>query len=147
MGRLYVPQLRVALVREGRMAVETKQIAAPRDAAAIFRQFLGDLDREAFVIMGLSVKNHVLGVHVVSIGSLDSTIVHPREVFTPALLMKAASIIVAHNHPSGDPTPSAEDRRVTERLIEAGKILGIEVIDHVIVSGDSYRSLRESGLL
>lgn len=99
---LSVPVYRVALVREGRQNVETKQIASADEAASIFKEYIGDHDREVFAVMALSVKNEVIGIHTVSIGSLDSTIVHPREVFKPLLLLNASSAIVAHNHPSGD---------------------------------------------
>jgi len=83
----------------------------------------------------------------VSVGTLDSALVHPREVFKPALLLNAAAIVLVHNHPSGDPTPSAEDRTVTQRLLEAGKILGVELTDHLIVAGGTYTSMRMLGQL
>ncbi|MEW9673574.1 RadC family protein [Ammoniphilus sp. 3BR4] len=87
------------------------------------------------------------GVEKVSVGSLNSAIVDPREVFKAAILHNAASIIVGHNHPSGDPTPSREDLSVTNRLVEAGKILGIEVLDHLILGEERFQSLKESGMM
>ncbi len=94
--------------------------------------------------MTLNTKNNITGINVVSIGSLNSSLVHPREVFKAAILGNAAAIILAHNHPSGDPSPSPEDLEITRRLVEAGKILGIEVLDHVII-GDRWESLKERG--
>jgi DNA repair protein RadC len=93
----------------------------------------------------LDIKNKVIGINTVSIGNLNSSIVHPREVFKPAILSNAASILLAHNHPSGDPEPSREDVAITTRLVEAGKILGIDVIDHLILGDGCYHSLKEAG--
>jgi len=87
------------------------------------------------------------GEHVVSVGDLSSSIVHPREVFTEAIRRSAASLIVAHNHPSGDPTPSPEDVSVTRRLVEAGEVLGIDVLDHIVLGDNRYISLKERGLM
>jgi DNA repair protein RadC len=96
----------------------------------------------------LDTKNRVIGLNLVSIGILDSTLVSPREVFKPALLANAASVIIAHNHPSGDPAPSPEDRRVTQTLSEAGKLLGVDVLDHVILGeGETFRSLKQLGVI
>ena len=88
-----------------------------------------------------------LGVNLVSIGSLSATTVHPREVYKPAILASAAALIVAHNHPSGDPRPSLEDEKLTRNLAEAGQILDIELLDHIIVGSDSFHSFREEGVL
>ena len=123
-------------------------IRSPQDVAAILSEYLKETDREHFVLLLLDTKNSVIGITTVSIGILDSALVHPREVYKPAILANAACIILAHNHPSGDPTPSAEDRRITQRLHEAGQILGIEVLDHIIV-GEKNRfvSLKERGVL
>src|SRR5947207_9975449 len=97
-----------------------------------------------FVVMALSTRSKILGVNTVSIGTLDNCIVHPREVFKPLLLLNAAMGIVAHNHPSGDTTPSPEDRRVTSRLVEAGRLIGIDLIDHLILGdGERFTSLKE----
>ena len=104
-------------------------------------------NREHFVGFYLNSRNQVLRREVISIGSLNASIVHPREVYQPAIAVSAASLILAHNHPSGDPTPSEEDLAITRRLIEAGRILGIEVLDHVIVARDAYASFRERKLL
>jgi len=104
-------------------------IRSPGDAAALFSDRLKDVDREHLLVLMLDTKQHVIGINTVSIGSMDSSLVHPREVFKPAIIGNAASIILAHNHPSGDPMPSQEDRRATERIVQAGKILGMEMLD------------------
>ena len=95
----------------------------------------------------LNTKNHIVGVMEVTRGTLDSSLVHPREVFRGAILHNAASIILCHNHPSGDSAPSREDMKVTERIKQAGKVLGIDLLDHVIIGNGEYTSIREEGLL
>ena len=111
--------------------------------------YLADVDREHFVVLMLDQKNKVIGFHTVSIGSLTASIVHPREVFKPAMLSNAAALILAHNHPSGQPQPSQEDRTLTVRLVAAGKLLGMAILDHIII-GDgtsAYFSFADEGLL
>ncbi len=105
------------------------------------------MNREHFVGFYLNSRNQVLRREIISIGSLNASIVHPREVFLPAVAMSAASVVLAHNHPSGDPTPSEEDLAITRRLLEAGRILGIDLLDHVVVARDSYASFKERRLL
>jgi DNA repair protein RadC len=105
------------------------------------------LNREHFVGFYLNSRNQVLRREIISIGSLNASIVHPREVYLPAVAMSAASVVLAHNHPSGDPTPSEEDLAITRRLLEAGRILGIDLLDHVVVARDSYASFKERRLL
>lgn len=122
-------------------------IHGPEDAADYAMGHLGLEKKEHFCIMLLDTKNHVIGWHVISIGSLTASIVHPREMFTPAIVHHAASIILVHNHPSGDPSPSREDIAVTQRLVKAGKILDISVLDHIIIGGSSFVSMKEKGLL
>ena len=104
-------------------------------------------NREHFVGFYLNSRNQVLRREVISIGSLNASIVHPREVFAPAIAVSAASLVLAHNHPSGDPTPSEEDLAITRRLVEAGRLIGIDVLDHVIVARESYASFKERRLL
>ena len=104
-------------------------------------------NREHFMGFYLNSRNQVLRREIISIGSLNASIVHPREVFVPAIAVSAAGIILAHNHPSGDPTPSEEDLAITRRIQEAGRLLGIELLDHVVVSRDSYTSFKERRLL
>ena len=103
------------------------------------------MDREHFIVLLLDRKNNVTGINTVAIGSLSATVVHPREVFTPAILDKAAAIILAHNHPSGDPAPSPEDKAMTRKLVEAGKLLGIQVLDHIIVGHERAYSFADAG--
>jgi DNA repair protein RadC len=122
-------------------------LKTPADCARALMPLLQEEPSEVFGILCLSTKRRVLAYHEVSRGSLDATIVHPREVFKAAILANAAAIVLAHNHPSGDPTPSADDRFLTNRLIAAGELLGVEVLDHIIIGQSRYCSLRESGLL
>lgn len=123
-------------------------IEDPSDAATIIASFLHLEDREHFVVLMLDVKNRVLGFHTVAIGTLNAAIITGREVFKAAILANAASVILGHNHPSGDPAPSPEDIRVTERLRDAGALLDIEVLDHIIVGATGkHSSLRELGHL
>src|SRR5262245_52768397 len=106
-----------------------------------------DSKREHFVGFYLNSRNQVIRREIISIGSLNASIVHPREVFVPAIAVSAASLILAHNHPSGDPTPSEEDLAITRRIQESGRLLGIELLDHVVVARDAYASFRERRLL
>jgi DNA repair protein RadC len=112
-------------------------------ASALLQTYLaGDADREHFVVVLLDRKNQVIGMNTVSIGSLTASIVHPRETFKAAILSNAAAIICGHNHPSGDPQPSQEDRVLTARLVEAGKLLGISVLDHIILGTGARGTFR-----
>jgi len=106
-----------------------------------------DYKKEHFVIFFLDSRNQEIKREIISIGSLNTNLVHPREVFEPAVKNLAAQVILAHNHPSGDPEPSEDDLELNKRLVEAGKILGIEVIDHIIITKDSFLSFKEKGLL
>jgi DNA repair protein RadC len=121
-------------------------VSSPADVARLLRGRIANLDRENFVVVLLNTKNEVIETSTVSVGTLGASLVHPREVFKPAVRASAASVILAHNHPSGKVEPSREDREVTRRLGEAADILGIEVLDHVIV-GDGYFSMKENGML
>lgn len=139
----------VQLIKESAKVynLEGAVIRSPQDGRDILNRVLDmeHLPNEHFVMLSLSTKNHVIGVHTIFVGSLNASIVHPREVFQRAILNNAASIIVAHNHPSGDPAPSREDIEVTKRLSEAGKILGIDLLDHLIIGEGTYTSLKEAG--
>ena len=115
------------------------------DAADLLTAILQDEPAEVFGILCLTTKHRVIGYHEVSRGQLDATLVHPREVFKASLLANAAAIVVAHNHPSGDPTPNADDQVFTRRLVSAGVLLGILVLDHIIVGDGRDTSLRRSG--
>jgi DNA repair protein RadC len=116
-------------------------------AAALELKDIANSDRENFVVLVLDARRKCVGKQIVSVGTLSASLVHPREVFKPAIMLNAAGIVVAHNHPSGDPTPSAEDRDATRRLQKAGELLGIPVMDHVIVAGEKFFSFRETGIL
>ena len=121
-------------------------ISSPADVDRLLRGRIANLDRENFVVVLLNTKNEVIESPLVSVGTLSAALVHPREVFKPAIRASAASVILAHNHPSGKVEPSREDREVTRRLVESAEILGIEVLDHVIL-GDGFYSMKEHGKL
>ncbi|MCY8937707.1 RadC family protein [Peribacillus frigoritolerans] len=122
-------------------------IRSPEDGANYCMEEMRFLSQEHFVCLYLNTKNQVLQKTTIFIGSLNASIVHPREVFKEAFKRSAASIICLHNHPSGDPSPSREDIEVTKRLVECGKIIGIEVLDHIIIGEHKYVSLKEKGYL
>ena len=140
-----IPVYKVMLVRDGSQSSETKAIKQPADAYQILLSYLAGQDRENFVILMLDAKHKVIGLNTVSVGTLNASMVHPREVFKPAILCNAAAIILGHNHPSGDTTPSTEDMEVTGRLSKAGELLGIAVLDHIVVSDCNFTSLKERG--
>ncbi len=141
---MYVAELKTRKYRGRRPPAVTK----PEQVARLIRKAIGDPKREHFFAVLLTTRHAVLGVETISVGSLNASIVHPREVFRPAITAAAAAIILCHNHPSGDVSPSDDDMEITNRLADAGRLLGIEVLDHVIVAGDSaYLSFREKGLL
>lgn len=125
------------------------QIKSPLDAVEVIHHYIGNEANEVLIGLMLNTKNQVVAVHKISSGSLNASIVHPRECFKSAILNNSASIIFGHNHPSGIPLESPEDVHVTERLVEAGNVLGIEVIDHIIVTGEKevFTSLKEKGLM
>ena len=124
-----------------------KAIRGPDDVVAVVGRKLGREQREHFLVLLLNARHEVLGKETVSIGSLNASIVHPREVFKPAVLASAASIVLVHNHPSGDPEPSEEDVSITKRLAQVGELLGISVLDHVIIASRGIASLRSRQLL
>jgi DNA repair protein RadC len=117
------------------------------DVIKTFKPMIADANKEFFVTLYLNTKNGIIKQEVISIGSLNANIVHPREVFRTACMVSASSIIVAHNHPSGDPAPSREDIELTKKLAEAGKMIGIELLDHVILGQDRNYGFKENGLL
>lgn len=122
-------------------------IRNPEDVMNLVKTRLKGKKKEHLLALLLDTRNHVIGVNTVSIGGLDSSIVHPREVFKEAISSSAASVILVHNHPSGDPHPSEADINITQQLAEAGKIMGIEVLDHVIVGDGSYISMKDKRLI
>lgn len=135
----------VQLVRQ-RKPKYSVSITKPSEVSDLLA-YLRRQDREHFLVIHLDSRNQILGTETVSIGSLNYSIVHPRECFKAALLLNAASVILAHNHPSGSLVASDEDISLTKRMVQAGKLLGIEVLDHVIISGEGYTSLKEKQLM
>ncbi|UQZ33090.1 hypothetical protein C2I18_05660 [Paenibacillus sp. PK3_47] len=144
-------QLKAGIELGRRMAnsrlTEPVTIRSPQDAAEILTEQLRYLQKEHFVCLFLNTKNHVIAQETLSMGSLNASIVHPREVFRAAMKYSSAAIICAHNHPSGDPTPSPEDISLTSRLAKAGEIVGIDVLDHLIIGDSRYVSLKEKGYM
>ncbi len=129
----------------------TKIIFSPKSVWEVTRELLAsedevDRDKEHFWVFHLDVRNRIKLIELVSLGTLNSSLVHPREVFTRAVGERSAQIIIAHNHPSGEPTPSDEDLALTKRLKKAGELLGIELIDHLVVTGDGYTSMKKEAL-
>ena len=122
-------------------------VHGPADAAHYAMPRLRFESKEHFAVLLLNTKNHVLAMPVISVGTLSASIVHPREVFQAAISHAAASMILVHNHPSGDPTPSSEDIAVTRRMVEAGKVMDIPVLDHIILGDDKFISLKEKGMI
>lgn len=123
------------------------KITLPKDAAILLIEEMRYFTEEHSKLICLNAKNIVISINDISVGSLNSTIVHPREVFAKAIEKHAASIIVCHNHPSGDPEPSNEDINTTKRLKESGRIIGIDLLDHIIIGDGNYISLKEKGLI
>ena len=137
----------IKMVKESSFLYQTRTISSPKDAYEMIKEQLEGLDREQFIIACLNTKNEPTNISVVSVGSLNKAIVHPREVFKTAILSNAASIMAFHNHPSGDTTPSDQDIQLTHRLVEVGELLGIKLLDHLIIGDSSFTSLKEKGYL
>ena len=139
--------LYVTTIRRRRRRNPPDAIREPRAIYNLMHPLVRDLDREHFYCIHLNTRHVVLEIDLVSVGSLNASIVHPREVFRRAIERSAASIILAHNHPSGDPNPSEDDQEITRRLVKAGEILGIEVLDHLVLANGHFVSFRELGIL
>ena len=149
-------QITLPMVRESMRDATGSAVRArtPADIAAICSD-LRQSAQEAFIVIDLNAKNNVIDKRLVTLGLLDASLVHPREVFRGAIVNNAAAVVVVHNHPSGDPTPSAEDVRITRQLVDAGRILSIKVLDHVVIGrpdatapgSPAFTSLREAGLV
>jgi DNA repair protein RadC len=143
-----LPRYRIMLVRESEDSFTTyPKFQNSRELFDSFREELAALDREHFVAITLDSKNRTIGYPTVSIGSLSTSVVHQREVWKSAILASAAAVIFIHNHPSGDPAPSREDCDCTNRLVEASKILGIRILDHIVFGQDDYFSFADAGLI
>ena len=142
-----LPRYKVSLVREGSCPSAHNTIRTPEDVAAIMGPEYENAVVETAQMLALDTKNKIIGVFIISTGSLNASIIHPRDVFQRAILSNAASVILVHNHPSGDPTPSLEDMELTRKLMEAGKVLDIAVLDHVVMGENRFVSMKEKGLL
>ena len=140
----YCSVYQVKVVREGRPS-KMDSIVTPETVFAFFQNRIGNLMQEAVVVLFLDAKNKPIGWRQVSLGPINTALIHPREIFSPAIQMCAAAIILVHNHPSGNLAASPEDKDVTRRMRAAGELLGIELLDHIILSDDGYFSFRDSG--
>jgi DNA repair protein RadC len=144
-----VSRYRLLLVKDGIVPTSwDRQLRQSGDVADLMAGVVAGLDREAFYVVFVDGKNRASGINLVSLGSLTAALVHPREVFKPAIAGSAAALVLVHNHPSGDPSPSAEDIALTKRLCEVGDLVGIKVLDHIVLGdGGSFRSFADEGLL
>lgn len=142
-----LPRYRIMLVRESGVTAGDVRISDSQKAHRFLEPLFDGLDREHFMVVALDAKHSVIGINTVSIGSVTMSIVHPREVFKPLILMNTSAVLLAHNHPSGDPTPSQEDRALTRRLKEGGDLLGIAVLDHLVLGESRYYSFADHGAL
>ncbi len=124
-----------------------KKISSPEDAAEIFIPLLQHEPVEKFMVACLNTSNNIINYDVITVGTLNSSVVHSREVFRYAIEQNSANIILIHNHPSGNLNPSDSDKQVTKKLVGAGKIIGIEVIDHIIIAGNRFSSMNEGGFI
>ena len=150
MGVAKASQIKAAFELANRLegyaeAGEKSPVTTPEDVLNLVRSRLKSKKKEYFLALLLNTRNQLIKVAEISVGSLDSSIVHPREVFKEAISASAASVVFAHNHPSGDPTSSEDDIKLTKRLVEAGEIVGIEVLDHIIIGDKKYLSLKREG--
>ena len=137
----------IKMVREGSTKYENRKIETPFDAYVLLKSFLEDSDREKLLVVCLDTKNQPINICTVSVGTLNSSLVHPREVFKTAILSNSNQIMLAHNHPSGISAPSNEDKAMTSRIKDAGVILGIEIKDHIIIGSNEYFSFKENKLM
>jgi DNA repair protein RadC len=146
--RTRAPRYKISLVKEaGSVYVTSKPIDSAKYIFKLSHQLFEGTDRESFYVIALDNKAKIIGINLVSFGTLTQAPVHPREVFKTLILLNAANFITVHNHPSGDPTPSIHDRELTERLVEAGVLMGIFMKDHVVVGEEAYFSFAEEGIL
>ena len=144
----HVPFYTTRLVRETHFTFShRKQVSSPEEVADLLQQYFQDKDREEFLVVLLDTSNSLIGFSQISVGGLAASIVEPRQVFKVAILANAAAIILAHQHPSGNPEPSCEDIRITRQLVEAVKFMCIPVHDHLVIAENGYTSLAERGLL
>jgi DNA repair protein RadC len=141
-----VPVYKIRLLKDGNVSTERKQIRSPQDAIGVIAVMLADLDTEHLIAVMLDSNNKVIGVHTVATGGLNACHIRIADVFKAAILSNAASIILSHNHPSGDPTPSPEDIKLTQHVVKAGKLLDIDILDHIIFAdNDGQRTISLKG--
>lgn len=126
---------------------KNKTVTSPKDVYNLVKSKITNYAKEHFLVLSFDTRNKFLGMDTISVGTLNANLVHPRETFDSAIHRHAAQIIIAHNHPSGDPEPSEDDLEITKRLVESGKILGIDVLDHIIVTKTGFLSFKEKGLI
>ena len=139
-------RVRISMVKEKKMKYEA--VSMPTDAVDISKRVIGDSDRELVVVLCLDAKNQINAVNIAGMGSLNNAVVHPREIFKPAILSNASGIIFVHNHPSGDVKPSEDDRKTTERIKKAGDILGIPLVDSIVIGDNgAFYSFKNEGTL
>jgi DNA repair protein RadC len=144
MTHKYVRELRISYLPRGDLSLEGRLLKTPAEAAQFLMPLLQNEPVEVSIVLCLTTKHRFLAFHEVARGSLDACVVHPREVFKAAILANAAAVIFAHNHPSGDPEPSPDDIQLTQRLVAAGALLGIDVLDSIVIGhNNSYHSFRE----
>jgi DNA repair protein RadC len=141
----HIPLVSLRLVRERTVPYPGRSLQSAQAVYDLFRDLAGDLDREAVWIACLDAKNRLACLSQVSVGSLDASMVHPREVMKTVLMANASAMILVHNHPSGDPAPSAEDRAVTDRIRQTADLFGIRFLDHVIVGDGRFYSFNDEG--
>jgi DNA repair protein RadC len=143
----YIPKVQISMVKEIYISNTAYRCSEDVANSEIAEKELRNSDREKFICIHFSINNKIISYEVVSMGSLTSSIVHPREVFKAAILANAASVLFMHNHPSGNTEPSIDDIEITNRLCKAGSILGINVLDHLIITRNDYLSFRQKGLI
>lgn len=139
--------VKLKMIKEGSILYKNRQIKSPSDAAEIIKVFIADSDREQLVLIAVDTKNQPTAINIFSIGTLDTALVHPREIFKMAILANASSIIIGHNHPSGIADPSIDDLEITKRVKEAGDIMGINLLDHIIIGDENFVSLKDLQLI
>ena len=142
-----LPRYRVTLVREGSVSNNNNHIRTPEDVVNILSADYDVAVVEMAQMLALDTKNKIIGIFVISTGSLNASIIHPRDIFQRAILSNAASVILAHNHPSGDPTPSSEDIELTNKLVQVGKMMDLPILDHVVIGDGKFVSLKERGII
>ena len=145
---IHIPEVRVALIREKTLKYDASRlIHCSDDAAAILKEFFSDKDREHFVLLLMTTRHNIIGLNVAHIGSESESVASPASCLKAALLANAQAVILAHNHPSGCPSPSVEDKALTKKFVEAFRLCDIQVLDHIVIGGDEHFSFADSGLI